>query len=206
MTWATITLLPAPPPRRERNCLLLTALKQSCPSRVAARQGCTAPVRRLPGCHSLGEHLLLSTTVRQRGPASEAYCTPQQQIEMSKSRGAGGIAIPIRQKGDCWEAHAGSAQSSSPFIVPVDPPRLRWRHGFCPWVWAGTWDAAFPIRSWVRPGLWTTLWVTRLYHTPSIPKWFFWDLVRIPKPGNRDRARLVNGAEATVRSPRFPTW
>ena len=108
------THIPSPPPTGERNCLLLTVLKQSCHSRVAALQGCTAPVCRFPGCHSLGKHLLFSVTVMQHGHAAEAHSTRSITLRCpSTVRGACRTETPIWQEGDCWEGTCG-APSSAP--------------------------------------------------------------------------------------------
>lgn len=121
---------PPPPPRREHNCLLLTALKQSCPSRVAALQGCTAPVRHFPGCHSLGEHLLFSLS-GSMGMHQNPSAPPSSKLRCpSTVRGAAELRHQYGRRKTAERHMRGSKQSSSDFIVRLDPPWLRLRHRF----------------------------------------------------------------------------
>lgn len=108
------THIPSPPPTGECNYLLLTVLKQSCHSKVAALQGYTAPVCRFPGCHSLGKHLLVSVTAMQHGHAAEAHSTHSLKLRcLSTVRGACRIETPKWQKGDCWEGTCGAPNGAS---------------------------------------------------------------------------------------------
>ena len=112
---------PPPPPLRKRDCLLLTVLKQSRHSRAAALQGCTAPVGRSVGCHSLGKHLLVSVTATQHGHAAETP-TPTPSIKLrgpNTVRRACRSETPVWQKGDCWEGTCDAPNSAS-FSASVD--------------------------------------------------------------------------------------
>lgn len=71
-------------PIGEHHCKLLIVLKQSCHSRVAALQGCTAPVCRFPGCHSLGKAPALLCDYLAAWACTSRPLHPQHPIEMSK--------------------------------------------------------------------------------------------------------------------------